>query len=185
MRTWLAIANAIDRFSVRVGRIACWLTLAMVLVASYNTIARYLGQDLQRNLTSNALLEAQWYLFSIVFLLGAAYTLKQDAHVRVDVVYDRLGRKGRAWINLVGSIFFLVPFCLFVLWSSWNPVINSWRVMEVSPDPGGLPRYPIKTLLPIAFALILLQGIASLVRQVAMLRGTHDAEATDRGDAHL
>lgn len=171
MRIWLSIADGIDRFNEKLGRVACWLTLVMVLVASYNTLARYLGKYLQHNITSNALLETQWYLFSLIFLLGASYTLKQDAHVRVDVIYDRLTAKGRAWINLLGCIFFLLPFCLFAIWTSLGPVRSSWEVLEVSPDPGGLLRYPIKTLIPIAFFLLVMQGISFLIRQVSVLGG--------------
>lgn len=184
MKTWLSIADAIDRFNERLGRAVCWLTLVMVLVASYNTLARYLGKYLQHNITSNALLETQWYLFSIVFLLGASYTLKKDAHVRVDVIYDRLSAKGRAWVNLLGCIFFLLPFCLFAIWTSLGPVTSSWKVLEVSPDPGGLLRYPIKTLIPIAFLLLVIQGISFLIRQVLALRG-HAVEpprATERDE---
>lgn len=142
----------------------------MVLVASYNAIARYLGRAVQLQLTSNALLEAQWYLFSIVFLLGAAAALRQDAHVRVDVIYDRLGAKARAWINLAGTLLFLLPFSIFMLWVCWGPVANSWATREMSSDPGGLPRYPIKTLIPVAFALLVLQGLAQTVRHVRELR---------------
>jgi TRAP-type mannitol/chloroaromatic compound transport system permease small subunit len=181
MKGWTRIADAIDRLNDRLGRFVCWLTLAMVLIASYNAIARYLGRFIGKNLTSNSLLEAQWYLFSIVFLLGAAYTLKQNGHVRVDVVYDRLGPRARAWINLAGAVLFLLPFSITMIWCTWKPVTASWSILEMSSDPGGLPRYPIKTLIPIAFFLLILQGAAEIIRQLQVLRKT--APATPSGEA--
>ena len=164
------IVSAIDWLNDRLGRIICWLTLVMVLVASYNAIARYLGRFVKHNLTSNALLETQWYLFSGVFLLGAAYALQKDAHVRVDVVFDRLSERAQAWINLAGAFIFLLPFCFLLLWSSWSRVGASWAIRELSPDPGGLPRYPVKTLLPIACVLLILQGFAQVVKEIRRLR---------------
>jgi TRAP-type mannitol/chloroaromatic compound transport system permease small subunit len=179
MKTLLRISGWIDAFNERLGRAVCWLTLAMVLVASYNAIARYLGKLFHANLTSNALVETQWYLFSIVFLLGAAYTLKHNAHVRVDVLYDRLGLRARAWINVLGGLLFLVPFCIFLLWTAWRPVVSSCKILETSPDPGGLPRYPIKALLIVAVVFILLQGLAEIVKQIAVLRGHQLDEAEE------
>lgn len=171
MQKLLTIASWIDRLNERVGRLACWLTLIMVLIGSYNALARYLGRYLQVNLTSNAFLELQWYLFSAVFLLGAAYTLRHNAHVRVDVLFTRLTPRSRTWIELMGTLLFLVPFCVIMLWVSWAPIRNSWMILEMSPDPGGLPRYPIKTLIPLAFFLLLLQGLSDAVKQWAFLRG--------------
>lgn len=116
----------------------------MILTGAFNAVTRYAGRAIGHNLSSNAYLELQWYLFSILFLLGAAYTLKHDAHVRVDILYERRGPRGRAWTNLLGTFFFLIPFCLLVLWASCKLVYNSWSILEQSPDPGGLPRYLIK-----------------------------------------
>ncbi|HMB92451.1 MAG TPA: TRAP transporter small permease subunit, partial [Rhodothermales bacterium] len=127
-------------------------------------------------LNSNGFIELQWYLFSLVFLLGAAYTLKHGAHVRVDVVYGRLSAKGKAWVNLLGTVLFLIPFCVLMLWTAWPAVQESWALREMSADPGGLPRYPIKTIIPIAFVLLMVQGIAMLIRQVAILRGVLPGE---------
>lgn len=165
----------VDRINLRLGRLICWLTLAMVLTASYNAIARKVGRWAGMNLTSNALIEAQWYLFSAVFLLGAAYALRQNAHVRVDVLYDRLSLRARAWINLLGSLLFLLPFSILMLWVCWGPVAASWAILEQSPDPGGLPRYPIKTLLPAAFVLLILQGLADVITHAAFLAGVGPA----------
>lgn len=165
------IVRWIDALNERIGRVVGWLVLLMVLIGAYNAVARYLGRWVGLNLSSNAYLEAQWYLFSLVFLLGAAYTLKHDDHVRVDVLYGRLSRRARAWIDLVGTLVFLLPFSVFCLWVSWPSVRNSWAVQEGSPDPGGLPRYPLKTMILVAFALLLLQGIAEAVRHAWVLSG--------------
>jgi TRAP-type mannitol/chloroaromatic compound transport system permease small subunit len=165
----------IDRLNRGIGRGASWLVLLMVLIGAGNAVARYLGRFVGMNLSSNAYLEAQWYLFSLVFLLGAAYTLQRDDHVRVDVLYSRLSRRGRAWIDTVGTVVFLIPFCLFCLWVSWPSIRNSWQVLEGSPDPGGLPRYPIKTVILIAFVLLILQGISILVDRIRLLRGGEEA----------
>ncbi|MEM8934755.1 MAG: TRAP transporter small permease subunit [Acidobacteriota bacterium] len=127
-------------------------------------------------------LETQWYLFSVVFLLGASYTLRHDRHVRVDVFYGSLTPRRRALIDLVGTLLFLLPFCGFVLWSSWPAVANSWAVREASPDPGGLPRYPIKALILVAFTLLILQGLAEIVRRVAILRGVDETTGDDEAD---
>lgn len=191
MQLWLRLVNGIDRFNEWIGRTLYWLTLLMVLVGSYNAIVRYLAQFASRDpesagafekmlitigevavsLNSNGFIELQWYLFSLVFLLGAAYTLKHNAHVRVDVLYGRLSAKGKAWINLLGTLLFLIPFCVLMLWTAWPAVQESWALREMSADPGGLPRYPIKTVIPVAFMLLLVQGIAMGIRQVAILRG--------------
>jgi TRAP-type mannitol/chloroaromatic compound transport system permease small subunit len=165
----LAIARGIDRLNGWVGRVARWLTLAMVLVGAFNAVARYTDPLTGWGLSSNAYIEGQWYLFSLVFLLGAAYTLREDEHVRVDVLYERLSPRGRAWINLAGTVLFLIPFCVVMLWVTWPAVQTSWQLLEQSPDPGGLPRYPIKAVVLVAFALLLLQGVAMAIKQVAVL----------------
>lgn len=167
----LRISRGIDRWSTRLGELTGWLCLAMVLIGAYNALVRYLGRFAGWNLSSNAYIEAQWYLFSMVFLLGAAATLRHDQHVRVDVLYGRLGRRGKAWIDVIGTLFMLLPFSLFCLWVSWPAVRNSWHVREVSPDPGGLARYPIKTLILVAFVLLFVQGLSQLIKNVAVLRG--------------
>lgn len=171
MPVWLRIAAWIDALNERIGRTVAWLVVVMTLVGAYNAVVRYLGRYLGVSLSSNAYIEMQWYLYSLVFLLAAAYTLKHNAHVRVDVLFGRASRRLRAWINLIGTALFLVPFALLTLWLSWPSVRNSWAVREMSPDPGGLPRYPIKTALLVAFALLALQGVAELLRNIAILRG--------------
>jgi TRAP-type mannitol/chloroaromatic compound transport system permease small subunit len=171
MDRWLRWARYIDRLNARVGRALYWLTLAMVGVGTFNALARYLDKYTGLGLSSNLWIELQWYLFSLVFLLGAAYTLKSDDHVRVDVMYSRLSRRGQAWINILGTVLFLLPFCGVLLWMSIPFVGNSWAILEGSPDPGGLPRYPIKTAIPVALVLVMAQGGSLLIRGVATLRG--------------
>ena len=163
--------RTVDRLTDRLGRFVSWLTLAMVLIGAYNAIARYLGRFIHVNLSSNLYLELQWYLFSLIFLLGAGFALKENAHVRVDVLYGRLRRRARARIDVIGSALMLVPFCVFVLLVSWPSIRNSWAVREVSPDPGGLPRYPLKAVIIVAFLLLLAQGVSQLLKDVSVLRG--------------
>lgn len=175
------VASSIDLFNERVGKVVYWLTLIMVTIGAYNAIARYFDRYTGWGLSSNTYIELQWYLFSLVFLLGAAYTLKHNSHVRVDVLYGRLSRKKKAWVNLFGTVLFLFPFCILMIIVSWPSVQNSWAVMEMSPDPGGLPRYPIKTMIPIAFILLILQGISMLFNQIVILQ--EDSTAAEHSGA--
>lgn len=173
---WLRLASAIDRFSGSIGKLVSWLVLLMVLVSAFNAVARYMGRFLGRNLSSNAYLEGQWYLFSLVFLLGAAYALQQDAHVRVDVLYARFPERVRRWINILGTLLLLGPFSGFVLWSSWPVVRNSWSIRELSPDPGGLPRWPLKPFILVCFVLLLVQAVSELIKEIHALRHPESAE---------
>ena len=161
MRHFLRIING---FSMQVGRLCAVLILILTVLSATNAILRYIGKIIGKNLTSNAMVEAQWHLFAMSFLLGAAYVLGQDKHVRVDVWYGRCNQKMKNMINIIGTLLFLIPFCLFGMWSSWDYVLNSWQNWEESNSSGGLPLYPIKTVIPIAFFLLLLQGIALLIR---------------------
>jgi TRAP-type mannitol/chloroaromatic compound transport system permease small subunit len=171
----LAPARAIERLNDAVGRVVSWLVLAMVLLGAYNAVVRYLGRFVGVKLSSNAYIELQWYMFSLVFLLGAAYTLRRDGHVRVDVLYGRLSRRARAWIDLVGGIVLLLPFSVMTLVLCWPSVRNSWAVWETSPDPGGLPRWPLKTMILVSFVLLVAQAVAGLLRRCAELRGTAES----------
>ncbi len=175
MRAWLRLSRWIDRLNLALGRLVAWLALLMIAIGAYNALARYLGRFIGFNLSSNAYLELQQYLFSALVLLAAAGVLAKDEHVRVDVLYGRLGRRARSWIDLVGALLFLIPFCAFTLALAWPAVSNSWAIFEQSPDPGGLPRYPLKSLVPIAFTLLILQGVSQAIVQVARLRG-HEPE---------
>lgn len=176
MRNWLKVAAWIDELNERVGRFASWLVVAIVLLGAWNAIARYISRYTEFNWSSNAYLELQWYMFSVIFLLGGAYTHKRDEHVRVDVWHSGLHPLRQARIDIVGTIIFLIPFCLFILWTSWFPVRNSWVIREMSPDPGGLPRYPVKTLIPLAFILLLAQAVSQLVKRWHFMK--------EHGDQH-
>lgn len=171
MRAALHLLAAIDAVNLVVWRCVRWLTLAMVLIGAYNALARYLDRSFEARLASNSWVELSWYLFSLVFLLAAPWALRQGAHVRVDVLYGRLGARAKAWIDLVGGLGLLLPFCIFALWSAWPTVMNSIQTWEASPDPGGLPRWPIKAVVPVAFALLLAQGVAEVLRRVLFLTG--------------
>lgn len=172
MAPLLRLSRFIDRLNEGVGRLVYWLVLAMVLIGAYNALARYLGRYIGVDLSSNIYIELQWYLFSLVFLLGAGYALRHNAHVRVDVFYGRLSERGQAWLNFLGSVLFLLPFCGLMWWVSWPAIESSWAVWERSPDPGGLPRNPIKTVILVCFALLGLQGISQAIKHANVLWGT-------------
>jgi TRAP-type mannitol/chloroaromatic compound transport system permease small subunit len=171
----LRVARAIDRLNGWIGRSVAWVALAMVLIGTLNAVARYLGRFLGVSLSSNAYLELQWYLFSLLFLLGGAFTLRENAHVRVDIFYSRMSARVQAIINMAGTLLLLLPFSIFVFWVSLPAVRSSWSIREGSPDPGGLPRYPLKTVILVCFALLTLQGISELIKSWQQYRtGVHD-----------
>ena len=171
MQKLLNIAKIIDTINEWVGKLTYWLVLLMILVGVWNVIGRYLGRLIGQNLTSNAFIEVQWYLFDIVFLLGAAYTLKHDEHVRVDLFYKDWSPKRKALANFIGVFIFLIPFCLMIIYYSWGNIINSWKILEMSPDPGGLPRYPIKSMIIVSYFLLIFQGIAEAIKNWAIFTG--------------
>ena len=166
----LQIARIIDLVNEWIGRLTYWLVLFMVLVGVWNVIGRYLGKLAGINLTSNALIEIQWYLFDLVFLLGAAYALKYNEHVRVDIFFKGWSRRRQALANFLGSILLLIPFSCLVIYYSWGNIINSWNIREISPDPGGLPRYPIKSVIIIGFILLIFQGISEAIKNWSIVR---------------
>ncbi len=183
MRPLLALARAIDALNNRIGRATCWLVLIMALISSANAVSRY-----GFSVTSNAWLEIQWYLFSAVFLLAAGYVLLHNAHVRIDVVASRLSVRTLAWIEIVGIVAFLLPTCLIFLKFGWDMFVSSWLDNEISADAGGLIRWPVKILVPIGFALLLLQALSELIKRVAYLRGhlpwnPHGDPVADDADA--
>lgn len=159
-----SIIATIDNATEWVGKTASWLVLAMVLLICYDVAMRYLFQQ-----GSVALQELEWHLFALIFLLGSAYTLKHDEHVRVDILYQSrfVSDKQRALINIFGTLFFLFPFCILILISSWPFVENAFYYNEGSPDPNGLPyRYLLKGSLLIAFGLLVLQGFSGLLKNI-------------------
>ena len=151
-----------EKYYTILSKVCAWTLFAMTILGALNAILRYSSRFTGQVWSSNAFLEGQWYLFSGLFLLGAGYTLYKDKHVRVDVLYSRLSKAGQNRINLIGTVVFAIPFCLLGLWSSVDFVYNSWSISEVSPDAGGLPRYPVKTLIPIGFLLLLFQCLVWL-----------------------
>jgi TRAP-type mannitol/chloroaromatic compound transport system permease small subunit len=162
----LALSRAIDVLSERVGRLVTWLVLAAVLVSSLNAVVRKAF-----DMSSNAFLEMQWYMFSAVFLLCAAWTLLRNEHIRIDVIAGRFSKRTQTGIDIFGTLFFLLPMVLLVLYES---VPWAWRAMqsgEVSPSAGGLILWPAKILVPIGFVLLLLQGISELIKRIAFLKG--------------
>ncbi|HKQ26014.1 MAG TPA: TRAP transporter small permease subunit [Burkholderiales bacterium] len=166
MQTLLRISRAIDALNARIGQALIWLVLVMTLVSSGNALARYLF-----NLSSNAWLELQWYLFAAVFLLCAGYTLLHNEHIRIDVVSSRLSRRSQLWIDIFGTVFFLLPVSMFIMWLSWPIFMNAWTSQEMSSNAGGLMRWPIRLLVPLGFFLLSLQGLSELIKRVAVLRG--------------
>jgi TRAP-type mannitol/chloroaromatic compound transport system permease small subunit len=166
------LSTAVDGLNNAIGVTIRWLTLVMVLIGAIGAVLRYFSRGLGLSMNLTPLVEGQWYAFSVIFLMGAAYGVTQDVHVRVDVMFSRFTDRTRALIDLVGSVLFLVPFCVLMLYVSWPPVRNSWAVREMSPDPGGLPRYPIKALILVSFSLLVLQALSHIYKQVEIMRGT-------------
>ena len=179
LRFLLKISQRIDNFTDKLGWLANWLVLLAVGIGFYNVIARYIGRFIGINLSSNTLLELQWYLFSLMFLFGFAYILRHGENVRVDFLYSHFNEKQQALIDFLGTILFLIPFCLLGIWVTINPVLQSWGLLpdgswgtwEVSSDADGLPRAPIKTMLPVCLLLLLLQSISQAIKYLAVLLG--------------
>ncbi len=161
------ISQFIDALNEKTGLFAAWLTTFMVITVVYDVIMRYGFKK-----GNIAVQEMEWHIFAVVFLIGAAYALKKDAHVRVDILYTKLSAKKRAWIDLLGTFIFLIPFCILVIYSTTTFIESSWAVREVSPDPGGLPcRYILKAMIPAGFFLLILQGISQAIKNILVIAG--------------
>ncbi len=173
-----AYIKGADALTERTGRAVSWLALLLVLVVIYDVFTRYV-----LSASSVAVQELEWHVFSLLFLLGAAYTLKHNKHVRVDVFFARMSPKKQAMITILGGLFFLLPFTVLVVSSSWTFVANSFRILESSPDPGGLPlRFLLKAAIPAGFFLLLLQGVAEIFRALLFLTGkTVPADGRNHG----
>jgi len=165
----LKLSQLIDWLNERVGKGAFWLVLIMALISAGNASYRFVFDD-----SSNGLLEIQWYLFAAVFLLCSPYTLQKNEHVRIDVLSGKLSPRGLAVIDIIGTIFFLLPMVVVVLWLSLPLVAESYKIQEMSANAGGLIRWPVKILLPIGFTLLALQGISELIKRIAFLAGRID-----------
>jgi TRAP-type mannitol/chloroaromatic compound transport system permease small subunit len=167
MDTLLRIADIIDAINNHVGKVVSWVVLALVLVVFGDVVFRYVF-----NVSFVFTQELEWHLFAFVFLIGAGYTLITDNHVRVDIIYQRLSPKGRAWVNLLGCIFFLFPGCLLVIFTSIPFAYDSFQMLEGSPDPGGIPyRFVLKSCIPVGFILFGLQGLALFLRSLLTVLG--------------
>ncbi|MFT0851036.1 TRAP transporter small permease subunit [Achromobacter sp. F4_2707] len=166
MKFLLAIARLIDALNERIGRAVLWLTLIVVLVSAANAVSRKV-----LNMSSNAWLELQWYLFGAIFLLAAGYTYLRNEHVRVDVLSARFSTRVQVTIEIVGILFFLLPAAGLVFWLAIPYFYDSWRIQELSSNTGGLIRWPAKLLIPVGFGLLILSGISRLIRCVAFLSG--------------
>ena len=172
MRAALQFSRAVDAVSGVFGVIAEWCVLLACAIAAGNAVVRY-----SLSWSSNAWLEVQWYLFGAVVLLGAAYTLRRNGHVRVDLVYGSVSQRTKLWIDVFGIIFFLLPGMVLLTWMTWPFFLDSFLRDEGSPNAGGLIRWPVKLLMPLGFALVTLQGLAELVKRIAALRGIDDEAA--------
>ncbi len=162
----LAFSRGVDAMNAAFGRIADWMVLLACVVSAGNAFLRYgFSQG------SNAWLEAQWYLFAGIVMLGASYTLFRNEHVRVDLIYGWLSERSRLWVDVVGIALFLLPAMALLAWMTWPFFIESVVRNETSSSPGGLLRWPMKFLLPLGFALMTVQGLSELIKRVAMLRG--------------
>ena len=171
MRAALAYKRFADRVSEIFGGIAQYFVLATILVGLSNTVLRYIGAATENKLTTNTVIEAQWYLYSMIFLLGFGYVLKHGINVRVDFWFAHQTPRRKAWIDLIGHSISLIPFCAIGLWISWQGVTFSWSILEQSPDADGLPRYPIKTMILVGIVLLSIQAVAEVIKNVAILRG--------------
>ncbi|MBS1140376.1 MAG: Tripartite ATP-independent periplasmic transporter, DctQ component [Proteobacteria bacterium] len=169
MTLLLKLSQLIDWLNERVARGAFWLVLLMTIVSSANAVVRFLF-----DYSSNGLLEIQWYLFAAVFLLCAPYALQRNEHVRIDVLSGKLSPRGLAVIDIIGSLFFLLPMVILILWLSLPLIAESIKINEMSANAGGLLRWPVKILLPIGFTLLALQGISELIKRIAFLSGMID-----------
>ena len=166
MKALLAVSRVIDGFNARLGRAMIWLVLAAVVVSALNAIVRKAF-----DVSSNAFLETQWYMFSAIFLLCSPYTLLRNEHIRIDVVAGRLSNRTQTWIDVVGTLLFLLPMSLVIMYLSWTVFMRSWNINEVSSNAGGLVVWPARLLVPVGFFLLSLQGISQLIKLIAHLRG--------------
>lgn len=166
MNALLALSRAIDAVTERVGRIVYWLILAVVLISAANATVRKLF-----NYSSNAYLEIQWYLFSVIFLFGAGYTLLRNEHVRIDIIAGRFSARTQNWIDVFGIVLFLFPMSFAIMWLGWPVFVDSWVRNEVSTNAGGLIIWPARLMVPVGFALLIVQGVSELIKRIAFLSG--------------
>jgi TRAP-type mannitol/chloroaromatic compound transport system permease small subunit len=185
MTAALAYQRFADRLSEWMGKISQYVVIVTVVVGFVNVVLRYTGQLAGVRLTNNGLIEAQWYLYSLIFLFGFGYILKHQVNVRVDFWFADQPRRRKAWIDIIGHSISLIPFCLIAIWVSVPQVRTSWQLNEQSPDPSGLPRAPIKTMIIVAFVLLLAQAVAEMVKLIAVLRGLGEQVGVEESDTPI
>ncbi|MBK8183480.1 MAG: TRAP transporter small permease subunit [Candidatus Competibacteraceae bacterium] len=166
MKFLLRIAAAIDAMNTLIGRWMTWLILLCVLISAAVATLRYAF-----DWGSNALLESQWFMFGLVFLFCSAWTLREGGHVRIDILSSRLSSTARIWIDILGSLLFLLPVCLLIVLDSWNFFLIAYQTNDGSANPGGLLWWPIKLAIPVAFILLSLQGVSEIIKNLAVLTG--------------
>jgi TRAP-type mannitol/chloroaromatic compound transport system permease small subunit len=166
MHALLKFSKAVDWLNTQIGKHVIWLILASTVISAVNAIVRKTF-----NVSSNAYLEVQWYLFAATFLLCAAYTLLNGEHVKIDVLYTHFSKRGQMWIDVFGFICFLLPFCAAILWFSVPFFLKGFHSGEMSSNAGGLLRWPVYAMMPLGFSLLLLQGLSELIKRLAFLAG--------------
>lgn len=175
----LALSRAIDAVNLRLGKILSWLVLVAILLSTANAIVRKLF-----DMSSNAWLELQWVLFSIVFLLCSPWTLLSNEHIRIDVINDLLPQRARNWIDVIGHAFFLLPLTIIMIITGVPFFLKSWTIGEQSGNAGGLPQWPAKSLIAIGFVLLLLQAISELIKRIAVMRNLIPDPYQTSGGSH-
>ena len=166
MNALLKLSRHIDAMTERVGQAALWLVLVVVLISAGNAVMRYtIGYS------SNAFLEIQWYLFGLIFLSCSGYTLLRNAHVRIDLISGRFSKRGQAWIDIFGLLFFLMPMAVAILVLSWPVFVHALQADEMSISPGGLIVWPARLMIPVGFFLLIVQALSELIKRVGFLRG--------------
>ncbi|MCC8964544.1 TRAP transporter small permease subunit [Bradyrhizobium sp. Pear76] len=166
MRPLLALSQAIDRLNEKIGTVCNLLVLIACLVSAGNAMIRYAF-----SYSSNGWLEAQWYMFAILVMFGASYTFKRNEHVRVEILYLMLSERGQLWLDMIGTLFFLIPACLLLAYLSWPFFHQAYAVGEMSGNAGGLLRWPIKFVIPSGFVMLALQGVSEVIKRIAALQG--------------
>ena len=172
----LTLSRIIDAITERIGQTIYWLVLIAVLISAANAVVRKVF-----NFSSNSFLEIQWYLFSMIFLFLAGYTLKNNEHVRIDIISGRLSPRGRAIIDIFGTLFFLLPMAILIMYLSWPVFVDAWTRNEVSTNAGGLIIWPARLMVPIGFLLLIVQALSELIKRIAFLKGL----IPDPGEKHV
>jgi TRAP-type mannitol/chloroaromatic compound transport system permease small subunit len=166
MRPWLGLSTAIDLLNEKIGYICNFLVLAACIVSAANAMIRYAF-----GYSSNGWLELQWYMFAILVMFGASYTFKRNEHVRVEIFYLMISERAQIWLDLIGTLFFLIPSCLLLSYLSWPFFYQSYAVGEISSNAGGLVRWPIKLVVPVGLVMLALQGVSEVIKRIAALQG--------------